>query len=75
VTDVLEKNQGKLDRTLELLGPYYRLMGNTLGNGRWFDSYVCGVIPRDYLPASARPATSCVPPKNGAYAKNKGGAQ
>ncbi|MFJ9036058.1 MCE family protein [Streptomyces sp. NPDC102406] len=67
VTDVLEKNQGKLDKTLALVGPYYRLIGNTLGNGRWFDSYLCGVVPRTYLPASSLPKTSCMPPKNGTY--------
>ncbi|MGX9920049.1 MCE family protein [Streptomyces sp. NPDC002248] len=75
VTDVLEENQGRLDRTLGLLGPYYRLMGNSLGNGRWFDSYLCGAIPRDFLPASARPKASCVPPRNGAYETKKGGDQ
>ncbi|MFJ8824809.1 MCE family protein [Streptomyces sp. NPDC102467] len=73
VTDVLEKNQGKLDKTLALVGPYYRLIGNTLGNGRWFDSYLCGVVPRDYLPASSLPKTSCMPPKNGTYDVKAGG--
>ncbi|MFI0236415.1 MCE family protein [Streptomyces sp. NPDC016845] len=73
VTDVLEKNQGKLDKTLALVGPYYRLVGNSLGNGRWFDSYLCGVVPRNYLPASSLPKTSCMPPKNGAYDVKAGG--
>ncbi|MEV3853281.1 MCE family protein [Streptomyces sp. NPDC050095] len=67
VTEVLEKNQGKLDKTLALVGPYYRLIGNTLGNGRWFDSYLCGVVPRTYLPETSLPKTSCMPPKNGKY--------
>jgi phospholipid/cholesterol/gamma-HCH transport system substrate-binding protein len=75
VTGVLEKNQGQLDRTLALLGPYYRLMGNALGNGRWFDSYLCGAVPREYLSDATRPKTSCVPPKNGAYETKKGGGQ
>ncbi|GAA2311823.1 MCE family protein [Streptomyces kunmingensis] len=73
VTDVLEKNQGKLDKTLALVGPYYRLIGNTLGNGRWFDSYLCGVVPRNYLPATSLPKTSCMPPKNGTYDVKGGG--
>ncbi|GHF07986.1 MCE family protein [Streptomyces fumanus] len=63
VTTVLERNSTRLDRTLALVGPYYRLLGNTLGNGRWFDSYLCGVVPRDYLPAQSQPKTSCMPPK------------
>ncbi|MER8232418.1 MCE family protein [Streptomyces sp. NPDC101490] len=63
VTGVLEKNSGQLDKTLALIGPYYRLVGNTLGNGRWFDSYLCGVVPRNYLPETSQPATGCLPPK------------
>jgi phospholipid/cholesterol/gamma-HCH transport system substrate-binding protein len=63
VTTVLAENSTQLDRTLALVGPYYRLVGNTLGNGRWFDSYLCGVVPRDYLPAQSQPRTSCMPPK------------
>ncbi|MFF6882818.1 MCE family protein [Streptomyces sp. NPDC012421] len=63
VTGVLEKNSGQLDKTLALVGPYYRLVGNTLGNGRWFDSYLCGVVPRGYLPEGSQPKTGCQPPK------------
>ncbi|WP_395570393.1 MCE family protein [Streptomyces sp. BK79] len=72
VTTVLEENSTQLDRTLALVGPYYRLVGNTLGNGRWFDSYLCGVVPRDYLPAQSRPETSCMPPKQRAAAQGSG---
>lgn len=63
VTAVLRANQSSLDRTLALAGPYYRLVGNTLGSGRWFDSYLCGLVPRNYLPAGTPPATGCMPPK------------
>ncbi|MEU3608902.1 MCE family protein [Streptomyces sp. NPDC035033] len=63
VTGVLEKNSGQLEKTLALVGPYYRLLGNTLGSGRWFDSYLCGVVPRAYLPESSQPKTGCQPPK------------
>jgi phospholipid/cholesterol/gamma-HCH transport system substrate-binding protein len=63
VTNVLEHNQANLKKALALAGPYYRLLGNTLGNGRWFDVYLCGVIPLSYLPANARPASGCEPPK------------
>ncbi|MFF3286548.1 MCE family protein [Streptomyces sp. NPDC003023] len=69
VTAVLLKNRKKLDQTLALAGPYYRLVGNTLGNGRWFDTYVCGLVPQNYLPAGTPPATGCMPPK----ATTKGG--
>ncbi|MFE9925049.1 MCE family protein [Streptomyces sp. NPDC005774] len=70
VTGVLEKNNAQLGKTLALAGPYYRLVGNTLGNGRWFDSYLCGVVPRDYLPETSLPETGCLPPKRTAAQGN-----
>ncbi|MEV8070209.1 MCE family protein [Streptomyces sp. NPDC085995] len=72
VTDVLDANRTQLDRTLALVGPYYRLVGNTLGNGRWFDTYLCGVVPRTYLPAQSQPTTGCMPPKQSAQAQGSG---
>ncbi|MFI6649331.1 MCE family protein [Streptomyces sp. NPDC050529] len=63
VTAVLNKNRKSLDKVLALSGSYNRLVGNTLGNGRWFDNYVCGVVPKSYLPANTPPATGCMPPK------------
>ncbi|MFI8302935.1 MCE family protein [Streptomyces sp. NPDC085927] len=70
VTGVLEKNSAQLGKTLALAGPYYRLVGNTLGNGRWFDSYLCGVVPRAYLPETSLPETGCLPPKQPAAQGN-----
>jgi phospholipid/cholesterol/gamma-HCH transport system substrate-binding protein len=63
VTSMLRRNQGSLDHALAVAGPYYRLIGNTLGNGRWFDSYLCGLVPKNYLPPGTPPATGCMPPK------------
>ncbi|WNI21171.1 MCE family protein [Streptomyces sp. ITFR-16] len=63
VTAVLNKNRKSLDKVLSLAGSYNRLVGNTLGNGRWFDNYVCGVVPKNYLPAGTPPATGCMPPR------------
>ncbi|MFF1379730.1 MCE family protein [Streptomyces sp. NPDC058308] len=65
VTDVLAKNKKNLDKALAAAGPYYRLVGNTLGNGRWMDGYLCGLVPKDYLPAGTGPGTGCMPPKKG----------
>ena len=45
VTTVLERNQENLDRSLALMAPFYRVFANTLGNGRWFDTYICGLLP------------------------------
>lgn len=62
VTSMLKRNQGSLDHALAIAGPYYRMIGNTLGNGRWFDSYLCGLVPKDYAPGTV-PDTGCMPPK------------
>ena len=64
VTSVLEANQANLTKALSLVGPYYNLLGNALGNGRWFDVYICGLVPRDYSPTTV-PASGCEPPKAG----------
>jgi phospholipid/cholesterol/gamma-HCH transport system substrate-binding protein len=52
VTDVLRDNQDALNRGLALAGPYYRVLNNSLGNGQWVDTYLCGLVvepgaPRD----------------------------
>lgn len=65
VTDVLQRNQDNLTRALALAGPYYRMVGNAIGNGRWFDAYLCGLVPDSYLPAGTAPSSGCVPPKPG----------
>ena len=63
VTTILVRNQANLKKALALAGPYYRLLGNALGNGRWFDTYLCGVVPKSYLPPGTGPSTGCEPPK------------
>ncbi|MBW4715942.1 MCE family protein [Saccharothrix obliqua] len=45
VTTVLQRNQDALNRSLSLMAPFYRVFANTLGNGRWFDVYICGLLP------------------------------
>lgn len=62
VTNVLEQNQANLTKALSLAGPYYSLLGNALGNGRWFDVYLCGLIPQSYAPPAKVPPTGCMPP-------------
>jgi phospholipid/cholesterol/gamma-HCH transport system substrate-binding protein len=62
VTAVLSANQASLRNALALAGTYYRLIGNVLGNGRWFDVYLCGVVPRSYAPTVV-PPTGCQPPR------------
>ncbi|GAA2775433.1 MCE family protein [Saccharopolyspora taberi] len=45
ITAILRQNQENLDRGLQRLAPFARLFTNMLGNGRWFDAYVCGLLP------------------------------
>ncbi len=44
VTGILEKYAGKLDESLRLAGPYFRVINNAAGSGRWIDNYLCGLI-------------------------------
>ncbi len=50
VVEMLERNQSSLDRSVRLLAPYVRLFTNTLGNGRWFDSYVQNLVAAPVVP-------------------------
>ena len=45
VTDVLSRNRAALGQTVANLAPFVRVFTNTLGNGRWFDSYVENLVP------------------------------
>lgn len=40
VLAVLTKHEQDLDKTIERLAPFTRVYANTLGNGRWFDTFV-----------------------------------
>lgn len=40
ILTLLNSNQETLDRGISLLGPFYRLFNNVIGNGRWFDNYI-----------------------------------
>ncbi|MBE7190568.1 MAG: MCE family protein [Jatrophihabitans endophyticus] len=48
-TDLLEANQDSLDRGLALLGPFYRVFNNVIGNGQWFDNYICNISVQGVL--------------------------
>jgi phospholipid/cholesterol/gamma-HCH transport system substrate-binding protein len=45
VLAVLEANQANLDKSIELLAPFVRVFANTVGNGRWFDTYIQNLVP------------------------------
>jgi phospholipid/cholesterol/gamma-HCH transport system substrate-binding protein len=44
-TGMLQRNQDDLAKGIEKLAPFVREFNNTLGNGRWFDNYICGLLP------------------------------
>jgi phospholipid/cholesterol/gamma-HCH transport system substrate-binding protein len=45
LTTLLQHNQTSLASGIQLLAPFARLFANTVGNGRWFDNYICGLLP------------------------------
>jgi virulence factor Mce-like protein len=45
VTDILSRNRAALGQTVSNLAPFVRVFTNTLGTGRWFDSFVNDLLP------------------------------
>jgi phospholipid/cholesterol/gamma-HCH transport system substrate-binding protein len=45
VVDVLNKNSDNIDQSIRLMGPFYRVFANTLGDGPWFDTYIQNMPP------------------------------
>jgi phospholipid/cholesterol/gamma-HCH transport system substrate-binding protein len=45
LTGMLQRNQDALGRGIKNMAPFVRLFNNAVGNGRWFDNYICGLIP------------------------------
>ncbi|RBY91869.1 ABC transporter substrate-binding protein [Blastococcus sp. TBT05-19] len=65
VTDILSRNRAALAQTVNELAPFVRVFTNTLGNGRWFDSFVNDLLPTVIGTAVCTgletPATGCTP--------------
>ncbi|MDQ2956146.1 MAG: MCE family protein [Actinomycetota bacterium] len=62
VTTVLQQNQDNLDNALRLAGPYYGLLDNALGNGRWLDVYICGLFDAQNNPVlKSNAQRNCAP--------------
>lgn len=45
VVELLQRNQDNLANTIKNEATFVRLFTNAVGNGRWFDSYICGLLP------------------------------
>jgi len=44
VVAILQRNRVDLERTLTTMGPFLKAFSNVVGNGRWFDSWVDGLL-------------------------------
>lgn len=44
LTGMLHRNREALGEGIETFAPFVRQFNNTLGNGRWFDNYICGLL-------------------------------
>lgn len=44
VVTLLQDNQENLENTLTTMGPFIQAFSNVVGNGRWFDSYIDGLL-------------------------------
>lgn len=51
VAAVLQRNRDELEATLRRMGPFVETFANVLGNGRWFDSYLRGLL-QPYVPTT-----------------------
>ncbi len=45
VLTTLQQNSANLENGIRLLAPFVRVFANVVGNGRWFDAYVCNLDP------------------------------
>lgn len=53
VVAILQRNKTQLEDTLTSLAPFLKAFANVVGNGRWFDSYVDGMV-QAFTPGSGR---------------------
>jgi phospholipid/cholesterol/gamma-HCH transport system substrate-binding protein len=69
VTDILSRNRAALAQTVNNLAPFVRVFTNTLGNGRWFDSFVNDLLPTVIgaaLCGPTEPVAGCTPTEGAA---------
>ncbi|MDL9936018.1 MCE family protein [Gordonia sp. ABSL1-1] len=67
VNELLKKQNKNLRDTITYMAPFYRLYGNVLGNGRWFDQVVVNLLP------PALPQQNTTRPPNKTADENNGG--
>ncbi|WP_308286168.1 MCE family protein [Actinomycetospora soli] len=57
VLTTLQANSANLENGIRLLSPFIRVFGNVVGNGRWFDAYICNIDPPIDAPCNPGAAT------------------
>ena len=65
VTVILDRNQKNLDAAIRLAAPYYSLLADATGNGRWLDTYICGLFDATGAPILDADAQRSCTPKTG----------
>ncbi|MBE1499009.1 phospholipid/cholesterol/gamma-HCH transport system substrate-binding protein [Amycolatopsis lexingtonensis] len=50
LTSMLQRNQDSLADGIKKFAPFIRVFTNTIGNGRWFDNYICGLLLPSFGP-------------------------
>ncbi|MEJ3653886.1 MCE family protein [Actinomycetes bacterium KLBMP 9759] len=45
VAELLQRNRDHLDKAIPKQATFVRVFANAVGNGRWFDNYICGLLP------------------------------
>jgi phospholipid/cholesterol/gamma-HCH transport system substrate-binding protein len=66
VTSILTSDNADLAEALRLIGPYYSMLNDTMGSGRWIDVYLCGLFDRTGTPVlDANAQRDCTPPAGG----------
>ncbi|MGK3207611.1 MCE family protein [Amycolatopsis sp. MEPSY49] len=50
LTSMLQRNQDSLAEGIKKFAPFIRVFTNTIGNGRWFDNYICGLLLPSFGP-------------------------
>lgn len=69
VVATLQRNRTNLEQTIKTMAPFVQAFANVLGNGRWFDSYIDGLL-QPYLPG-APPASPASGPLPGSAARSR----
>ncbi len=66
VAAVLDRHQADLGRALSLAAPYYAMLADATGNGRWLDGYICGLFDASGAPVLDATAQRTCKPETGA---------